>query len=175
MTSKTANWNSPFRRKAAPLLLCLLALSVPSRAANDCPWLNEATAGGLLGGDAVGAITKATAGQTAVCLFTSDVRGTRRTLRITVDIVADAHARVAAAAKSCGADATPLRAIGNEAFACPADDRKGVAGERAMGRVRNQFFTIAIATSLKADPVLTRDVLIARIHTAAEQVAGNLF
>jgi hypothetical protein len=36
-------------------------------------------------------------------------------------------------------------------------------------------FTITIASSLKNDPQLTRDVLKSKIYTAAEQVAGNLF
>jgi len=44
-----------------------------------------------------------------------------------------------------------------------------------VGRVRDQIFTITISTTLKNDPILTRDALKARIYTAAEQVAGNLF
>ena len=77
--------------------------------------------------------------------------------------------------QSCGADVSPLKAIGNEATACAADDRKGVMGERVVGRVRDQVFTIAISSTLKNDPILTREALKTRIYTAAEQVAGNLF
>jgi hypothetical protein len=144
-------------------------------AANNCPWLNEATAGGLLGADAVGAFTQATPGQPAVCLFTSEEQGVRRTLRITVEVVPDTHLRLVHEEQSCGSDATPLKAIGNEAIGCAADDRKGGPGERALGRVRDQLFTIAILSTLKNDPELTRDALKAKIYTAAEQVAGNLF
>jgi hypothetical protein len=36
-------------------------------------------------------------------------------------------------------------------------------------------FTIAISSTLKNDPILTREALKTRIYTAAEQVAGNLF
>jgi hypothetical protein len=68
-----------------------------------------------------------------------------------------------------------LKAIGNEALICAADDRKAGMGERIVGRVRDQVFTITIASSVKNDPILTRDILKTRIYTAAEQVSGNLF
>jgi hypothetical protein len=68
-----------------------------------------------------------------------------------------------------------LKAIGNEAMICAADDRKAGIGERVVGRVRDQVFTITIASTLKNDPALSRDVLKVRISSAAEQVAGNLF
>ena len=48
-------------------------------------------------------------------------------------------------------------------------------GERLVGRVRDQVFTITISTTLKNDPILTRDEIKSRIYTAAEQVSGNLF
>lgn len=160
---------------AALALLTVLIFPAASHAAKDCAWMTEATASGLLGSDAVGAFTKAASGQPAVCLFTSDSQGVKRTLRITVEIVQDAHARVGAASQNCGSSPTSLKAIGNEAFACPSDERKGVIGERATGRVRDQFFTIAIASTAKDDPILTRQALETRIYTAAEQVAGNLF
>jgi hypothetical protein len=145
------------------------------RAANDCPWLNEATAGGLLGGEAVGSYTAEAAGQPAVCTFTQKDANATRTLRITVEQKADAHMQVATLEHSCGPDATPMQAIGNEAMTCTADDRKGGPGARAVGRVRDQVFTITISSTLKGDPSLTREVLKSRIYTAAEQVSGNLF
>jgi hypothetical protein len=146
------------------------------RAANNCTWLNEATASGFLGGEAVGTFTAGAAGQPAVCAFVNQSAGATRTLRITVEVVAaDAHARMGAVAASCGADAAPLRAIGNEALVCAADDHKSGLGARVVGRVRDQVFTITISTTLKGDPVLTRDALNAKIYSAAEQVSGNLF
>ena len=162
--------------------LILLALGVSylvlpaiSHATNNCPWLNEATAGGLLGGEAVGMKTDPSAGQPTVCTFTQQDAGVTRTLRITVEIAPEPHARMSAVAQVCGADASPIKAIGNEALVCTADDRKGGIGERVVGRVRDQVFTITIASTLKTDPILNRDALKARIYTAAEQVAGNLF
>jgi len=166
-----------FHRKLRPVLLglCLISLPAIARAKNDCAWLNEATASGFLGGDAVGEFTEAQAGQPAVCMFTRQEAGVRRTLRITVEVAADAHTRLSEVQRTCGADATPIKAIGNEALVCSADERKGALGERVIGRVRDQIFTITISSSLKDDPILTRDALKSRIYTAAEQVAGNLF
>jgi hypothetical protein len=163
------------RRFGASLFAaCLVGAPAGAHAANNCAWLNEATAGGLLGGDAVGEVS-ATAGQPTVCTFTQMTAGVKRTLRITVEIAGNAHARMGEIAQGCGADAVPLTAIGNEALVCAADDRKAGMGERVVGRVRDQVFTITIGTSLKNDPLLTRDVLKSKIYTAAEQVAGNLF
>lgn len=156
------------------LALCVVAGAARAMAANHCAWLNEATASGLLGGDAVGD-TSAAAGQPTVCTFTQMTDGVKRTLRITVEVAPDAHDRVAALMLGCVTDGFPLKAIGNEAAACTADDRKGVMGERVVGRVRDQVFTITLSSSLKNDPVLTREALKSRIYTAAEQVAGNLF
>ncbi len=173
--SKNMKLRALSERRFVLLALGLLMLPSAAKAANDCPWLNEATAGGLLGADAVGTFTKATPGQPAVCMFTSEEQGVRRTLRITVEVVPDTHQRLAHEEQVCGSDAAPLKAIGNEAIGCAADDRKGGPGERALGRVRDQLFTISILSTLKNDPSLTRDALTAKIYTAAEQVAGNLF
>jgi len=163
-------------RRLALLVLSAFcfALPVAIHAENTCPWLNEATAGGLLGGDAVGMKTGAD-GQPTVCTFTQQGTGVIRTLRVIVEIAPEPHARMSAVAQVCGADALPIKAIGNEALVCSADDRKGGVGERVVGRVRDQVFTITIASTLKVDPILNRDALKAKIYTAAEQVAGNLF
>jgi hypothetical protein len=154
--------------------ICLIGVPTSARAANNCAWINEATASGLLGGEAVGDVTAAD-GQPTVCTFTQTSAGVKRTLRLTVEISTDAHARVGVIAQSCGPDAAPIKAIGNEALVCAADDRKAGLGELVVGRVRDQVFTITIGSSLKNDPILKRDALKARIYTAAEQVAGNLF
>jgi len=155
--------------------VCLIGVPAAARAANKCAWINEATASGLLGGKAVGEVSEAATGQPAVCTFTQITAGAKRTLSVTVEVAADAHARLTAIAQSCGAHATQLKAIGNEALVCAVDDRKGGAGERVVGRIRDQVFTITIGSSLKNDPLLTRDVIKSTIYTAAEQVAGNLF
>jgi hypothetical protein len=168
----------PALRRIAPFAVAAFLIAAPalSHAANNCAWINESTASGLLGGDAVGVLTDSPSpGQPTVCTFTQDDAGIKRTLRITVEIAPDPHTRLAAVSQACGTDAAPLKAIGNEAMVCTADDRKTGPGERVVGRVRDQVFTITLSTSLKSDPILTREALKTRIYTAAEQVAGNLF
>jgi hypothetical protein len=174
--------SNPVRRKRVLrvlgrilLAVCLFGRPAVARAANNCPWINEATASGLLSGEAVGEVSGAPAGQPTVCTFTRTTGGVRRALRVTVEVVSDSHAHLTAIAQSCGANATALKAIGNEAFVCAPDAPNAGMGERVVGRVRDQVFTITIGSSRKNDPILTRDVLKSRIYTAAEQVAGNLF
>jgi hypothetical protein len=155
--------------------ICLMFAPAAAHAANNCAWINEATASGLLGGDAVGEVSEAVSGQPTVCTFTQMTAGGKRTLRLTVEVAGDPRSRLAVIEQSCGADASPLKAIGNEALVCAADDRKTGIGERVVGRVRDQVFTITIASTLKNDPLMTRDVLKVKIYTAAEQVSGNMF
>jgi hypothetical protein len=152
-----------------------LAAVVPAHAANNCPWLNEATASGLLGGEAVGAFQVASSAQQAICTFTERIDGATRTLQIRVEAASDSAARLKSLEKSCGPDIAPLAAIGNEAVSCSADDPGKRTAEEAMGRVRDQVFLIQISSTLRKDPILTRDNLITRIHSAAEEVSGNLF
>lgn len=163
--------------KIRPILLglCLVCLPALTNAKTSCLWMNEATASGLLGGDSVGTFTEATAGQPAVCTFTQQGKGTLRTLRITVAVASDPLASLGALARVCGADAAPLKAIGNEALTCSTDEHKGGHGRWVIGRVRDQVFTIRLSSLLKDDPVLNPDTLMARAYTAAEQVSGNLF
>lgn len=146
-----------------------------ARAENNCPWMNEATASDLLGGDAVGAYVTAE-DKPSVCTFTQRAGNLTRTLQISVEIAADPHSSLLTTLQAdCHSTPTPLSAIGNEADTCVLDRGKAVMGERAMGRVRDQVFTITISTSEKDDPVLSPATLKMKISAAAEQVAGNLF
>jgi hypothetical protein len=163
------------RAWVGPALILLFAPAV-ARAANRCPWMNEATASGLLAGDAAGTYSSSTANQSAVCTFTHSEGEVTRELRITVDLAKDdPHARLMKSEAACGPSPLPLKAIGNEAVACLMDEAIEGRGAHAAGRVRDQVFEILITTTRKDDPVLTRDALRIRINTAAEQVSGNLF
>lgn len=161
-------------RRAVSCVLMLAAI-VPARAANNCPWLNEATASGLLGGEAVGAFQAASSAQPAICTFTERIDGATRSLQIRVETTPNFAARLKSLEKTCGSDIALLAAIGNEAVFCSADNSGNRTAERAIGRVRDQVFLIQIGSSLKKDPILTRDNLVTRIHSAAEEVSGNLF
>ncbi|MGD0548780.1 MAG: hypothetical protein ABR991_13315 [Terracidiphilus sp.] len=164
-------------RYISPAIIGIGLLVAPNycRAANNCPWINEATASGLLGGNAVGELTTAGAGGMNYCEFIAQSAGYKRTLRVSVEVAPDTQVKLEALVLVCGIDAVRLKAIGNDAFACAAIDQKSGQGERIIGRVRDQLFTIAIFTTLKNDPVLTRETLRVRINAAAELVAGNLF
>lgn len=165
--------------KRALLILampCLSIAALPAHAANNCPWMTEATASSLLGGDAVGAYTAAVGAAPAVCTFTRSNPEATRTIRVSVEIVSTSpHEHLATMEQTCGAHAEALQAIGNEAVFCSTKTPDASATELALGRVRDQVFTITLATSLKGDRELTTDVLKAHLYTAAEQVAGNLF
>ncbi len=157
------------------LALLAVAFTPAACAAENCPWLNAATASGLIGANATAVYTAAAAGKPAVCTFTEASAHMPRVLEIRVEIVPDPHVRLMALDASCTGAASPLTAIGNEAIACSADEHKDKPAERVVGRVRDQVFTITLTSNGKQDSVLDRDELKIRISTAAEQVSGNLF
>ncbi len=152
-----------------------VALIPAACVAENCPWLNAATASGLIGADATAVYTAAASDKPAVCTFTEANAHMPRVLEIRVEITPDPRARLTALDASCTGAASPLTAIGNEAIACSADEHKDKPAERVIGRVRNQVFTITLTSNGKQDSVLDRDELKMRISTAAEQVSGNLF
>lgn len=156
--------------------LVIVGAPTGALAANNCPWMNEATASVLLGGKGVGAYNGATANQAAVCTFTQSEPDVTRVLRITVALAKEnPHEQLMKSEAACGPNPAPLKAIGNEAVVCAVDETTGARGARAVGRVRDQVFEILISSTQKNDPILTHDALRIRINTAAEQVSGNLF
>lgn len=165
------------RRALSVIFLGTLLVGIlpAAGAANLCPWMNEATASGLLGASATGTYAAATGGRPAVCTFVAtEPRGTR-SLTINVEEVQDAHERMAAVLRECIGEASAVAAIGNEASVCTANERKDPASELLAGRVRNQVFSITIKTTLRNDPTMDQSVLRSKVLIAAEQVSGNLF
>lgn len=178
------------------IALSVLALLIPvtAHAANNCPWLTEATVSGLLGGTVAGsytagpAVTTSTSAtitpdagptvrmdQPGTCVFTDKEGSGMRELTVTMEVSPDAHAKLTGMMQACGASSQLLQAIGNEAAVCAMDSHKKSVSERVVGRVRDQIFTITIHTTVADDPVLNASSLMTRIYTASEQVAGNLF
>jgi hypothetical protein len=155
--------------------ICIFALPGSAHAANNCPWINEATVSGLLDGQAVGSFTQGPAGQPATCSFVFKEAGGARTVDITVETVQDAHARVMSMTKGCKQPREVLPAIGNEAYVCATEHGKDAMAERVVGRVRDQFFTISFSTTGKGNLILSPQDLRTRISTVSEQVSGNLF
>jgi hypothetical protein len=113
--------------------------------------MNAATAGGLLGGDV------RDSGQ---CKF-ARVGDPKITLRIDVAVMQSVKTEFPSYLDKCRSDVKPLKAIGNEAVVCTWD-----AGERVVGRVRDQVFVITLTTP---------DVSVEKMRKAAEIVSGNLF
>ncbi len=132
-----------------------LGLWVPLGAEN-CPYLNSATAAGVLGAP-VQAQTS-----THVCSFVSR----HGELRIQVETIADSHP------DRCSGAVEQLKAIGNEATACAVESKDGRMAEQVAGRVRDQAFVISIATD---DRSVSRNLLRDKTRKVAEQVAGFLF
>ena len=155
--------------------LCVFALPGSAHAANNCPWINEATVSGLLDGQVVGSFNQGAAGQPATCSFVLKEAGGTRMVNITVEAVQDAHSRVMSMTKGCKQPREVLPSIGNEAYVCTTEHGKGAVAERVVGRVRDQFFTISFSATGRGTWILGLQDLRTRISTVSEQVSGNLF
>jgi hypothetical protein len=135
------------------------ALPVMAAAPERCPWLNAATAGGILGGPVRVEITPAS------CEFTRESGSREMVLRIEVAPTSAPHA-------TCGAGAESLKAIGNEAHACAFSAKPGWLAEQVTGRVRDQAFLVRLSTN---DASTAPKTLREKACNIAEQVAGILF
>jgi hypothetical protein len=154
-------------------LLGLLMIGPLCRAETKCPWLNVATAAGVLDGPAT-LDMHATEDGGNICVFRSQ-RGTAMySLQISVRQMKDESRTVAFYRSRCTSSAISLRAIGNEAVLCGADDN-GSHGEQVISRVRSDIFIVSISASDAKDASMTRESLVERAKIIAEQVAGNLF
>lgn len=161
--------------RCVALLLVTLAGSSTARAANNCPWLNEATAAGILDGEATGQYIPAAEGKPASCTFTQTASGQTHQLLVAIEVAAKPHDRMMALAGSCTSPSEPLASIGNEAVLCAVVSRGKPRGELVIGRVRDQVFTIAITTTAKQDSMFEPHEIAMRAQTAAEEISGNLF
>ncbi|HLY15978.1 MAG TPA: hypothetical protein VKR61_02080 [Bryobacteraceae bacterium] len=132
--------------------MCLPALAA---AEDRCPWLNRATAGGVLGGAVRMTVTPTS------CQFVHE--GSE--LLIEVQPASQPHA-------ACESDSEALKAIGNEAVACAYRGKPGWVAEQVVGRVRDQTFLVRIS---RHDPQAPAKVLREKACDMAEQVAGSLF
>ncbi len=139
-----------------------------AKADETCPWLNAATAGGILGGD-VAVRMEHLNQEDENCEFTRRAGSAASTLRIEVATTKAPAREFAARTAQCVSKQVPLRAIGNEAVACSAS---GETAEQVVGRVRDRVFVVRIGTT---DAAASRDSLREKARMVAEQVAGFLF
>jgi hypothetical protein len=161
--------------------LCLAAGLLPAAACAQapvvpparCPWLNVATASGVLNGPATLAMHQPAADET-VCEFRYGNQKTMYSLQIEVWAHQDITKGLTVQESACTAPGTALRAIGNEAILC-TEDTKSVHGDAIVSRVRDSIFRVSLTTTVRNDPALPRDVLEQKTRDSAEAVAGSLF
>ncbi|HLH01157.1 MAG TPA: hypothetical protein VKX25_00175 [Bryobacteraceae bacterium] len=139
------------------LSLWLLPAALFAADQNECPWINAATAAGIIGAPVQ---TKTAADR---CEFVA--ANPQYVLRVEVKTASSSSS------DSCGPHAQTLSGIGNEAVAC-LEKKPGQRTERILGRVRDRSFVISLST---ADNSASDASLLSKAKSAAEQVAGNLF
>jgi hypothetical protein len=151
-------------------------LSVPCRAQSMCPWLNVATASGVLGGSATMEVNN-TGVSTGVCIFRFQDEAQINTLRISVikaERPENAGKEMMPYESKCTASGLLLKGVGNEAILCASDTAKW-SGELVVGRVRDNIFTVVINAGSGDNPATTKDDLENKAEEIAKQVAGILF
>lgn len=135
-------------------LLLLLGAGV-CRADEDCPFLNTATAAGVLGGE----VTSHVEGPNCVFKHSSSQ------LSIKVETVTLPYK------PNCQPSPTPITGIGNEAVACSNEASNNMPEiEQVAGRVRDRAFLITLQSK-----EIPRATLREKARSIAEQVAGVLF
>ena len=155
------------------ILAFVVLLPAICHAKGTCPWINEATAFGVLGGSAHSPASLSEVSPTS-CNFVYKDTASSRSLLVTVEVATDPGQAFNAYKAQCGSHVNPLPAIGNEAVLC-SGKKNHIAGEQVVGRVRDNVFTIKLSTNAKNDPAMARDALEQKARLVAEQVAGNLF
>lgn len=138
------------------LVLFFALLFQPS--GKSCPWLEDATAKGILGGP----VTSENGPTT--CTFIREEGRTRVEAHIEVRNLAPQGDEFARLRARCGKKATPLTGVGTEAYACNAQE--------IIGRVRDRAFIIRMKAGGKRIPKTTVEQ---DLRTIAEHVAGSLF
>lgn len=145
--------------RIAFLFVCAACLCC---AESNCPWMNKATAAGLLGGDVTAKfVSSGKSGESGQCTFTQ-ASNSAIALRIDVALMTSLKTQFPEYLAKCGPNAKPVKAIGNEAVTCTSGHEQTL-----IGRVRDEAFII---TLLSPD-----DAAKDSIKKAAEIVSGNLF
>lgn len=163
-----------YQRRTSLLFLALLIVPAAYAAtAQTCPWLNAATAAGVLEGSVTVSVSYLDPdNRDAACEFTYSADHTVRTLRIEVDTMKELSHDFPQYIAKCGQDAKALPAIGNEAFVCRIPGYDKQVAEQVVSRIRERVFIVGI---LSNGPVAERDAMRGKAIKIAEQVAGFLF
>jgi hypothetical protein len=138
-----------------------------------CPWLNSATAAGVLGGDVQANVTPLTPLGDTTCDFRRTDQSTVSSLTIAVHTMASPSKDFVSYLAGCAGTKVPLKAIGNEAVQCVQNNGSGV--EQIIGRVRERAFVIDLKRSSTGHRTSIASGLSEEARNVAEQVAGALF
>lgn len=175
-------------------LVGTLALPAKCSAQARCPWLNAATAAGLLGGEVQMSVT-APADPGSIkgvgaasysdqirmdrfdvsCDFTRKTASNPFTLSIVVKTMADYKKDFATYLALCTGTTVPLKGIGNEAVQCVSKDLSAAGEEKVVARVRDRAFVLTVRREAKPGGGADNDQLSDGARNTAEQVAGSLF
>lgn len=155
------------------LLFGIAMLPGIGNAQTSCPWLNNATAVGVLNGP-VSLKMQRTADNGSVCLFQYQEGSTIYNLEIVVHDIKSTSGGPATDKFRCRSHSTSLKGIGNEAILCPVDS-KSLYGELVIGRVRDKQFIISVGSNLRPNQAIIFDAFQVKVKSIAEQVAGSLF
>jgi hypothetical protein len=156
------------------ILFLALSLCAPAicAASENCPWLNAATAAGALKGSVTFTVTHPGADKTdATCEFIHREGAVLSKLQIEVETMKDPSREFASYTAKCGRNATPLRAIGNEALLCSLRS-KNQFSELVVSRVRERALLVRVSSNSSGPE---RTELLDKSQKIAEQVAGFLF
>ena len=155
------------------LLFGIATLPKIGRAQTSCPWLNNATASGVLNGPA-SLKMQSTADNGSVCLFQYQEGSTVYDLQVAVHDIKLTAGESTTDESRCRSHAIPLERIGNEAILCPVNS-KDLYGELVIGRVRDKKFIVSVGSNLRTNRAMTLEALQLKVTGIAEQVAGYLF
>jgi len=161
-------------RNSHILLLGLALMPALCRAQAKCPWINEATARGILGG-AVTMTVKVNDSGAGFCEFSRQQEAAAHQLRIAVDIMTDIPKQFPTYLEQCPPKSPPLRAIGNEAVTCSIQGKENKYAESVIGRVRDRAFAVSVSSNIEDDRSMTQEMRREKVNLIAEQVAGILF
>lgn len=162
------------RRSCTFLFGLMTLMPLLCHAESKCPWISEATAGGVLAGT-VSLTARITDRGDGVCEFSRNDGAAIHRLRVSVEIMTDIAKQFSTYLAQCGPQSTPLRAVGNEAVMCSSDGKVDQYAEQVVGRVRDQAFVVSVSTSIQQDPSMTQKMRRQKANLVAEQVAGILF
>jgi hypothetical protein len=136
-----------------------------------CPWLNAATAQGILGGTVrIDVSHPSPNADLTVCRFTTDAGAAE--LSIVVAPRATGLPQLGAQPVDCGSSGKKLIGVGNDATQCEMH-RDGNLIAMVSGRVRDRLFTVRWSGPEHA--AHAKDTINSQVEVLSEMVAGALF